>query len=313
MTESHPCVIARATRRATGILVVAIAVLLGIVPRAAIAAPITFNTALPVAQARGIFRLQWKILEFGADKTSADRALSARVVPLVGVWGLTNRVALFAIVPLIDREVELTTALGRVRRSVSGLGDTTLLVRYTAYQRDKPGRTLRIAPFLGVEAPTGKDNESDSLGPLPPSFQLGSGSWDAQLGAILTRQALAWQTDVSLSLKINREANDFELGDEVRLDASYQRRLHPRDLGAGVPAYVYGVLESNLVWRDRSRLAGVEDENTGGMIWYLAPGLQYVRKRFVIEGAVQIPVLEDLDGSALENDVIGTLSVRFNV
>ena len=307
-----PQVIERTARWAVGIVVAAVVLLLGTMPGAAIAAPITFNTALPVAQGQAIFRLQWKFVEFRGDRTSADRDLSVQVVPLVGVWGVTKRVALFGILPLIDREVDLRTPLGRMRRSASGLGDTTLLVRYTAYQRDEPGKTLRIAPFLGVEAPTGEDSQSDSLGPLPPAFQLGSGSWDVQAGAILTRQALAWQTDVSLSYKLNGEANDFEFGDQTRLDASYQRRLHPLHLEAGVPAYVYAVVESNLLWRDRSTFGGVEDVDTGGVIWYLAPGLQYVRRRFVVEGAVQIPVAQNLDGSALEDDFISTLSVRFN-
>ena len=298
---------------ATGALVAALAVVLGMAPTVAFAAPITFNTALPVARGQGIFRLQWKTLAFGGDSTPADRDLWVQIVPLVGVWGVTEKVALFGIVPLIDRELELATSAGRTERSVSGLGDATLLLRYTAYQRDEPGRTLRVAPFIGVEIPTGADDVSDALGQLPPALQLGSGSWDAQLGAILTRQTLAWQTDLSLSYKINTEANDFESGDQASLDASYQWRFYPRDLGAGVPAYVYAVLESNLTWRDRSALAGVKDPNSGGVIWYLAPGLQYVRRRFVIEGAVQIPVLQNLNGSALENDFITTLSVRFNL
>jgi hypothetical protein len=276
------------------------------------AASITFNTALPVTKGQGIVRVQWKVIEFGADSTSLDRDLTVRVAPVVGVWGLTRRLALFGIAPVFDKDLQVSTPLGRRTRSVSGVGDVTLLARYTAYQRDELGNTLRIAAFFGVDVPTGEDDASDALGRLPQPLQLGSGAWDYNLGAIVTRQTLGWQIDSSLSYKVNTEANDFEFGEEARLDFSYQKRLLPRKLGSGVPAFVYGVLESNVLWQDSNEIGGSTDADSGGATLYLAPGIQYVRRRFVAEGAVQIPVFQDLNGAALETDFIATLSLRAN-
>lgn len=275
-------------------------------------ASITFSTALPVTKGQGIVRVQSKVLEFGEDSSPLARDLTVWVVPVVGVWGLTGKVALFAIAPIFDKDLHLTTPLGRRTRSVSGLGDVTMLARYTAYQRDEPGNTLRIAAFLGVDVPTGEDDTGDALGRLPQPLQLGSGAWDYNLGTIVTRQTLAWQFDSSLSYKFNTEANDFEFGDEARLDFSYQKRLQPRELDAGVPAFVYGVLESNLLWQDRNEIGGSTDPDSGGVTWYLAPGIQYVRRRLVLEGAVQVPLFQDLNGAALETDFIVTLSLRAN-
>ncbi len=127
-------------------------------------ASITFNTALPVTEGEGIVRIQSKYFGFGDDSTPLDRDLTVRAVPVVGVWGLSRKVALFGIVPILDKELDVTTSLGRRTRSVSGLGDVTLLARYTAYQRDRRGSTLRVAAFLGVDVPTGEDDESDALG-----------------------------------------------------------------------------------------------------------------------------------------------------
>jgi len=45
---------------------------------------------------------------------------------------------------------------------------------------------------------------------------------------------------------------------------------------------------------------------------FLTPGIQYVTKRIVVEAAVQVPVVQDLNGNALENDFIGILSFRVN-
>lgn len=277
-----------------------------------LAAPITFNTALPVAKEEGIFRFQFKYLSSSDDPSPMDRELDVRSFPLVGVYGVSAKLALFAFVPVLDKNLDMTTPVGRRTRSVSGVGDTTLLARYTTYKRDKPGQTTRVAPFVGVVAPTGKDDETDDLGRLPQPLQLGSGSWDFQVGTIATWQTRGWQMDSSLSYQFNREANDFEFGDEARLDLSYQRRLLPRELGEGVPSFVYGVLESNVIWQDRNTLNGLEDADSGGTTWFLAPGIQYVSTRLVIEAAVQIPVVQNLNGAALENDFITTLSARVN-
>ena len=302
-------------RSPVGKLVAAITLsvaVLGVAARPGFAASITFSTALPVSKGQGIVRVQSKLLEFRQDSSPLDRDLTVRVVPVVGVWGLTGKVALFGIAPIFDKSLRLTTSVGRRTRAVSGLGDVTLLARYTAYQRDRRGSTLRIASFLGVDVPTGEDDASDALGRLPQTLQLGSGSWDYNLGTIVTRQTLKWQIDSSVSYKLNSEANEFEFGDQARFDFSYQKRLHPRQLGAGVPAFVYGVLETNLLWQARSEIAGSTDTDSGGVTWYLAPGVQYVRRRVVLEAAVQIPIFQDLNGAALESDFIGTLSVRAN-
>jgi len=273
------------------------------------AAPITFNTALPVTEGEGIFRIQAQRFAF-AEEAGSDLEVDA--LPMVAVWGFTPRLTLFAIVPVLDKELTVETPAGGVARGDSGLGDATLLARYTLLQRDAAGSTLRLAPFLGVEAPSGRDDAADALGQLPQPLQLGSGSWDLLAGFVATRQALAWQLDGSVSYQANTAANDFERGDVARLDLSYQHRVAPRDLAGGVPDFVYAVLESNVVWQDRDEAAGRQVADSGGTTWYLAPGIQYVTKRLVFEAAVQLAVAQDLHGVARESDWIGTLSARVN-
>lgn len=285
--------------------------LLTVLTDPALSAPITFNTALPVARGEGIFRVQFKYLT-ASDDGPGNRDLAVRVVPVVGVYGLTEKWALFGIVPYLDKELDVNALPGRRTREVSGLGDTIFLVRYTIFQKDQLGQTFRIAPFVGIETPTGEDNENDSLGRLPQPLQLGSGSWDPLLGVVTTWQTLERQIDAALSYKLNTEANNFEFGDVARFDLSYQHRIWPRELGSGVPAFVYGVLESNLIWQDQNEVSGQKDPDSGGTTLYLAPGIQRVTKRTVLETAVQLPLIQNLKGNALENDFIWTVSFRFN-
>ncbi|MBL4575910.1 MAG: transporter [Opitutaceae bacterium] len=279
---------------------------------AANAAPITTNTALPVNEGEFILRAQVKYISSTDDPSPAERELTVWSAPSVLVYGLAEKFSLFGIVPYLDKSLEMNTPSGRQMRGDSGLGDIRVFGRYTLGQWDHPGETLRVAWFAGLELPTGTDDVVDSLGRLPQPLQLGSGSWDPFVGAVFTWQTLQWEFDSSIAYNFNTEANGFEFGDVVRFDLSYQYRLWPNELGDAVPSYLYGVVESNLIWKDNNRAFGDRDSNSGGTAWYLAPGIQYVTKRYIIEGAVQFPIIQDLNGNALKNDLIVTTGFRVN-
>ena len=275
-------------------------------------APITFNTALPVAKDEFVFRELFVVNQSGHDPGAANRnRIEWSAVSVLG-YGVTGKLAVFGVLPYVNKNVDLTVSDQRRSRNADGLGDISLFSRYTLYQRDWPGRTLRVAPFAGFKAPTGKDDERNSLGQLPPSIQPGSGSWDAFGGIVTSYQTLDYEVDGQISYRGNGKANGFEAGDQVRLDASLQYRLWPEILTGAVPGFLYGVLESNLLYREKNRFNSQTDPNSGGTQWFLTPGLQYVTRRWVLEAAVQIPVLQQLRGTALENDFIMQAGFRFN-
>lgn len=277
------------------------------------AAPQTFNTALPVADGSFVFRQQFLYLDAGNDPGPADRKLNvAGGVSVLG-YGMNSRLALFGALPYLDKQLRLSTPEGqRIRRDTRGVGDARLWARYTVIQDDAPGRTFRVAPFAGVEAPTGRDDDRDRFGRLPPPLQRGSGSWDPFFGIIASYQTLDYQLDALAGYEINTASNRFEFGDELRLDTSLQYRLWPRELGAGVPGFVYGIVELNFSDREKNRIAGDRDPNSGGRSLSIAPGLQYVTKRWIAEGIVQIPVAQDLNGTALEDDFTVRFGFRAN-
>ena len=275
-------------------------------------APITFNTALPVAEDEFIFRQQFVFDQSGDDPSGADRDREVFTAVSVLGYGVTSDLAVFGVLPYVDKSLDITSMAGRSARDTSGIGDMTLFGRYTIFKDNIPGRTFRIAPFAGVEIPTGEDDETDGLGRLPPSVQAGSGSADPFAGIVATYQTLDFEVDAQISYKANTEANNFEFGDVARLDASLQYRLWPRNLQSGVPGFLYGVFEVNLIHQDKNRSDGVKDSNSGGTTLFLVPGLQYVTKRWIVEGGAQIPVVQDLNGTALEKDYIVRFGFRFN-
>src|SRR3972149_11105416 len=244
-------------------------------------APITFNTALPVHAGGFVWREM-----FIYDKNSRDPSAANRDVKVSGLisvlsYGVTRDFALFGMLPYLDKRLDMDTSGQRVSRSDRSFGDLTVIGRYTAYENNAPGRTFRVAPFLGVKAPTGRDDAQDGLGRLPSTIQLGSSSWDALGGGVATYQTLDYEIDSQLSYQANREANGFRFGNVATLDASFQYRLWPQTLGSGVPAFLYGVLEANLVRAEKNRIGGGDDAESGGVLLFLSPPAHYVTRQRV--------------------------------
>ncbi|MEX0771501.1 MAG: transporter [Balneolaceae bacterium] len=279
------------------------------------AAQITTNNALPVGKDKGIFRAQLKIIRATGDPTGADRELLVQAFPVVGVYGITSRFSVFGVVPLLNKSMALTTSQQqRIKRGTDiGIGDARLFGRYDLYRSSTDGSILSISSLAGVELPTGRDDQRDAFGSLPRPLQRGSGSWDPFGGIVLTYQTREWFFDVATSYQINTEADNFEFGNEYRLDGVIKYRLFPRKIGPGTPGFFYLDLESNLILQGKNTVNGLTDDNSRGTIWFVDPGLQYITQKFVFEAAIQLPAVQDLNGSALETDYITTLSVRMNL
>ena len=286
----------------------AVIVLLSLNTPSANAAPLSFNTALPVHKGGLLYRGQviWN------RSSDLDREKNVVEVPSVLVYGATPKLALIGIFPYVTKRFK-TESTG-VTRSASGLGDITTIARYQIFQRNKKGRTLRGALFAGMKWPTGKDTATDSRGTVPRSVQLGTGSFDPILGTVWTGQWLDFEVDGDILYQRKTHAGGFKAGDLLRKDVSLQVRLLPRELGSsGIPNFLYGVLEFNSIFEAKNENQGVKDPNSGGYRLLAVPGLQWVSKRLVLEVGAQLPLVENLNGSALERDftLIGSLRYWF--
>lgn len=276
------------------------------------AAPITTNTALPVAKGNVVWREQF-IQRERSDDGPMDREVSVSALVSVLGYGVTSDFALFGLVPyFFDREMTARQPMMEdATRSTNGFGDLELFARYTVVQRDGPGQTLRVSPIFGIKAPTGQDDDRDSQGRLPRPLQTGTGTWDGFVGVVGTFQTLDYQLDTQLLYRAHGRKEKFSPGDAARFDASIQYRLWPRELTSGTPGFVYGVLESTVEHRRRNVVEGVTDADSGGSQWLLSPGLQYVGRRWILESAVQLPVASNPRGDAIADDRILRAGFRF--
>ena len=189
----------------------------------------------------------------------------------------------------------------------------TLFARYTLFKVDWPQKTWRLAPLIGLQLPTGENSSKDDFGRKPQSIQPSLGSWNPFIGLVTTYQTLEYQVDAQVSFKKHTKRQSiFRHGDILRFDASLQYRLWPYELEKGLPHFLYGVLEENVIHHRKNRFSQVKDPNSGGTTVFLVPGIQYVTKRIILETGLQIPIIQDLNGSALKRNYVILAGFRVN-
>lgn len=276
------------------------------------AASLTFNTALPISKDEWILREQLIWMQSSNDPTSMQRTMKVSGLMSMLGYGVSRDFTVFGVLPYLDKRLNMNIDGATVRRQNKGVGDASIMARYTIFEDNLPGHTFRIAPFVNLKAPTGEHQASDRRGRLAPALQVGSGSWDGQVGVVTSWQSLDWGGDMQLAHQINRSANGYRAGTATRFDLSIQRRLLPDTLGEGVPSFLYGGIEFNLTHTGKNQNLGIDDPDSGGTTLSLTPTLQYVTRNWVLEAGIQIPVSQRLNGTALKNDITLTTGFRLN-
>jgi len=274
----------------------------------AFGAPINSNVALPVRKGGLIFRSQMRWIKASDDPTSQRRERDVIVIPNVLLYGATRDLALFAVFPYIFRTLKFPDPEtgNRINQKDNGIGDLSLIARYTVYAKDYPSGTFRLAPLFGIKIPTGDDD----LRPITTD------SFDLQFGVVST---VTWdfgrhELDADAVYRVNTEADNFDKGDSLTYDLSYQLRVFPWNLPErGVPNFIYLVAEANGFFAKRNSVNGSTVGNSGGNIVFLSPSLQYSARRYIIESSIQLPVIQDLNGDQIEADFVWTIGFRINI
>ena len=240
----------------------------------------------------------------------------------VRVWGqafvlpyelLPNRLVVMAMIPYLNKRLEMGPPTDRRSLGVDGFGDLAVAAKLRVYQKDGPNRTTRVALFGRLKLPTGR---TDATGPdgalLPRSLQLGSGSVDASLGVIVTRSVGPLGLSGDLIYDINTADGGFAFGDVLRYDVALGFRILPRVYRTYPARQINLYLEANG-WHGRhDTLAGVSLVDSGGDLLLLSPGIQYIPlANFLLEASYQMPVWQRLDGAQLEFDPTFKVGLRW--
>ncbi len=177
-----------------------------------------------------------------------------------------------------------------------GIGDMSVLAHYRFLKM--PSRQLESAVIFGIKVPTGKTDDKDIHGErFETEHQPGSGSWDPIIGVAVTKRFEKISLDAALRYTLVTEGSqDTDLGDLMNYDLSVSYHVQgklPLDL----------VLEANGEWKQKQKIDGSKDENSGAHVLYLSPGMR-VRLNNALSAfiSIGIPVIQDMNGIQSETN-----------
>ena len=281
-------------------------------PQLASAGPITFFTTLPVSTG-GLFLMDITNPATTTVTSPSGHGDGLALSEILDIgYGVTPKLQLFALIPwFVHKSLTDTAPNGsRANSGSNGFGDTLFLARYTLIGFEHAESALRIAPIMGLKTPTVVSDTGFSKIPRP--LQPGSGTWDPLAGLTLVWQTVDWEFDADAGYRVNTTADHFRFGNEVFADGSVQYRLWPFQIGAGNSGFIYATLDSNFLGQGKNRVNGRADPNSGGSLWFVDPGIQYVTERYALKAAAQLPTLEALNGGAPQPDYGVFVCVRLN-
>jgi hypothetical protein len=253
--------------------------------------------------------------------TSAELLLSMR---------LGERFGLRAYLPWIDRTWRRALPGGVEEGRIEGAGDALIEATGLAVRHVGGGTTALLTAIVGLKLPTGSSSELDHEGQLaagqttsgghvhhapgvapalvhPHDISLGTGSWDAVLGAAaFARAGRLYGTARSLYALRTGGRGGFHAGDEVSWGGGPGLYLMQRGQATlGLLANVTGEI------RARDRIDGQTIDDTGGTELFVGPDLQASWRGLSGEAGVDLPVLQRLNGLQLAADYRAHLGVNW--
>lgn len=218
-------------------------------------------------------------------------------------YGVTQDLTLHARIPYVYRSdiSELhhdeDTGIDEIERlgDSQGIGDLSVIGHCRFL--NLADYNLEAAGILGVKMPTGNTSDKDAEGnTFEAEFLPGSGSWDTLYGLAVTKRFGRLSLDTSVLYTVVTEGTqDTDLGDAF----NYNAALSYKALRSTVSIDI--ILEANGIWRAKQKIAGERDDNSGGTIIFVSPGLRASVNRIIHAFvSIGIPVLQDLNGKQNE-------------
>lgn len=243
-------------------------------------------------------------------KDPLHRRQTNSTVALAGHYGLRYDLQLSAIVPYVFRDLEQRDPTGPDHLRAEGLGDVATLVKWRYYRWDAPGEALNLSGIVGLEWPSGSDDERGGGERLPPELQPGSGSFDPMAGLAATYEPRRWRFNAFGLYKHNSRNNRGDrFGDEVFCEVAAGNRFW-------LKPYPGPFLRADVMFRYRNQQRAEQDNlgvrDTGGDLVTAGANLAFrPRPSLDFQLAVEVPVYERVNGTQLGQQISVSLAFGY--
>ncbi len=169
----------------------------------------------------------------------------------------------------------------------SGAGDLALETRYELWGDQGLGYDDGLSAFAVISPPTGDRRARNWI--------TGGDTWDGMLGLGYSHEAITWYWWLEGWGKVHGEDDSgLRPGSSAHFSAILGRRFNAPDYRS---LDVVGMVELNgeYAWRDRRN--GTDRADSGGTRLFASPGLFVTYRNFGAKVGVQLPLVQNLNGS----------------
>ena len=256
---------------------------------------ISVDAGLTPPRGRLIIRMMTKNMKKSGTMPGSGMEMSTYVNSAVLVYGVRPDLTVMARQSFVNRK----TLSNASTIKTNGLSDLFINMKYKALRRNTESFTLGIAPYLGINIPTGKE-------------MFTSNTLDLFSGLFLSYRRGAWGSDFNMSYKFmgitGNEEDEPEKGNEISLDMAlgYQFSLDKSDHFTLSP-----VVEFNYIHIFQNELQNLRLDNSGEKVLFISPGLKFTTSNFIIETIFQPPVFQKQNGIQPERKTGFIFGIRF--
>lgn len=190
-----------------------------------------------------------------------DRSVRRTAVPFVVPYNVSSDLLVGAVFPLLSVRSQSTAG----SFTSTGLGDVSVFGKYVLIQIDDLQATFRILGKASFKIPTGNKNLSSPLG---------IGSWDVSVGTVAgwIGERLGVYGDISYAF--NGSSEGYSYGNSFNYNVALGFHLSPA-VYETYPLTQWNLyVEATGTVGSKDVVNGVTNDNSGGQIFMLAPGLQ---------------------------------------
>ena len=295
------------------------------------AGPISTISAIPTPAGAWGFGLRTEILnndafsteqleDFAADGLEGVHSLDKITSTSLSVsYGVSDNFSVNARVPYIERkniregELEGGVPEAHTHGDSSGIGDLLLLGQYKISNSDD----IDVSVQFGAKAPSGETDVTDNDDVrFETEFQPGSGAWDFLIGTSISKNINGFSYHANILYNMTTEGSQStEIGDALSYNTAltYRLGLNENEENHDHSSHDHNDIEmSGVTWdllielngetRSENEISGVKEENSGGSIVFLSPGIRVTSGQFSGFISVGMPVIENQNGTQTDID-----------
>ena len=186
-----------------------------------------------------------------------------------------------------------------------GIGDLSIIGRYRFVRLQN--MDFESTLLFGMKVPTGTTTDKDISGErFEAEFQPGSGSWDLMGGFAFTKRFANLSLDANILYNVVTEGmQNTDLGDAFNYNVALSHHTFEKPISWDL------IVEINGIWREKQEIDGRKDNNSGGNIIFLSPGVRFSWHQLTAFFSIGVPVIQNMNG--IQNDTDIRLAVGISV